>query len=58
MDNLTFAITWLAIATILLLVAIAAGATQFAFIFAASLSAIAALTFFAVGLIITYLGGE
>lgn len=58
MHHLLFAFTWCAITALLLMVAIAGGATPFAFLFAATISALSAVAAFAAGFIVRYLGGE
>tara|TARA_R100000388_G_scaffold74742_1_gene54145 strand:- start:897 stop:1073 length:177 start_codon:yes stop_codon:yes gene_type:complete len=58
MHHLLFAFTWCAITALLLMVAIAGGATPFAFAFAATISALSAIVTLGAGFIARYLGGE
>jgi len=55
MQNAILATTWLAITALLLMVAIAGGATPYAFTFAATISALSAAVSFGGCLIIKYL---
>jgi|TARA_B100001094_G_scaffold271615_1_gene277011 hypothetical protein len=58
MKNAIFATTWLAITALLLMVAIAGGATPFAFTFAATISALAAIVSFGGCFVIKFLGDK
>ena len=58
MQNAILAGTWCAITALLLMVAIAGGATLYAFTFAATISALAAAASFGGALIIRLLEGE
>lgn len=58
MQNAILAGTWCAITALLLMVAIAGGATVYAFTFAATISALSAMAALGAGFIVRYLGGE